>query len=139
MCYSNGLCKYLHVLAKATCRQVHPILVPLVQRILRVSVRFIVFTADLLNTPCRPRIDNLVSCGLCDVTALTDNVTENQFGDEFITFPLLCECFVMTDCPDTCNFTSGPANPSSSAYENHGLWCTVTTMFGIFSLIATFL
>ena len=97
------------------------------------------FTADLLNTPCRPRIDNLASCGLCDVTALTDNVTENQFGDEFITFPLLCECFVMTDCPDTCNFTSGPANLSSSAYENHGLWCTVTTIFGIFSLIALFL
>ena len=55
---------------------------------------------------CRPSVldNNLTFCGSCDPTIL-DQTFGYQEGDVSITFPLPCECLVMTNCPDTCNFT----------------------------------
>jgi hypothetical protein len=56
---------------------------------------------------CRPSVldNNLTLCGSCDPTILDQSFGYTD-GDETITFPLPCECLVMTNCPDTCNFTA---------------------------------
>jgi hypothetical protein len=67
---------------------------------------------------CVPTIpdNNTAACGTCDYTSSASDVTY-QPGDEFISFPLVCECIVMLDCPETCKFAEGatPATPTTAA------------------------
>ena len=69
--------------------------------------------ADLLITqvPCEPTVEDTASCGTCDTT-IVDDTFGYTVGDETVTYPLPCECFVLINCPNTCTFeaTDGPVD-----------------------------
>jgi hypothetical protein len=57
-------------------------------------------------TSCVPTVNNVTSCGTCDVTDAEDN-WEYSDGDEFAVISLPCECLSVYDCAASCTFTAG--------------------------------
>jgi hypothetical protein len=64
---------------------------------------------DIQQAQCLPTVDNnnTAQCGTCDPTIITTNDYIIDETNETVTFPLICECVVLLDCPDTCTFAAG--------------------------------
>jgi hypothetical protein len=62
---------------------------------------------------CLPGVLNrdFSACGSCSIGDLRPTT---QAGDEFISFPLLCDCVALFGCPDSCIFEAGLAIGSNT-------------------------
>jgi hypothetical protein len=73
---------------------------------------------DIARIPCEPSVadNNTAACGTCD-WMFSDADIIFQPGDEFVSFPLACDCLVMLGCPGSCTFVEGvtPATPTTAA------------------------